>query len=123
EYIPEDLVTPDVRFPFTEDLPKKQMRKVAARALEDLFKDADDAGLDLFAQSGYRSYERQEAIFAANIEKNGEKAANKYSARPDESEHQRRLKLDVTSPDVQYELVIDRQHTHTGKYSKKQASH
>src|SRR5699024_7048489 len=66
EYITEDLVTPDVRFPFTEDLPKKQMRKVAARALEDLFKDADDAGLDLFAQSGYRSYERQEAIFAAN---------------------------------------------------------
>src|SRR5699024_8785516 len=88
EYIPEDLVSPDVRSSFTEKLPKKQMRQVAARALGDLFKDADDAGLDVFAQPGYRSYERQEAIFAANIEKNGEKSANKYRARPGESQHQ-----------------------------------
>ncbi|HLR79752.1 MAG TPA: D-alanyl-D-alanine carboxypeptidase family protein [Bacillota bacterium] len=122
EYIPEDLVTPDVRFPFTEDLPKKQMRKVAARALEDLFKDADDAGLDLFAQSGYRSYERQEAIFAANIEKNGEKAANKYSARPGESEHQSGLTMDVTSPGVEYDLVIAFEDTPEGKWIKKHAS-
>ncbi|MYL60794.1 carboxypeptidase, partial [Virgibacillus halodenitrificans] len=33
DYIPKDLVTPKVRFPFTEDLPKKQMRQVAATAL------------------------------------------------------------------------------------------
>src|SRR5699024_11086617 len=122
EYIPEDLVPPDVRFTFTEDLPKKQMRKVAARALEDLFKDADDAGLDLFAQSGYRSYERQEAIFAANIEKNGEKAAKKYSARPGESEHQSGLTMDVTSPGVEYDHVIAFEDTPEGKWIKKQAS-
>src|SRR5699024_388528 len=64
DYVPDDLVVPDVRFPFTEDLPKKQLRKVAADALEELFAAGDEAGMDLFDQSGYRSYKRQEAIFA-----------------------------------------------------------
>src|SRR5699024_2355749 len=122
EYIPEDLVTPDVRFPFTEDLPNKQMRQSAARALKDLIKDAYDAGRDLFTQSVYRSYERQEAIFAANIEKNGEKEANKYSARPGESEHQSGLTMDVTSPGVEYDLVIAFEDTPEGKWIKKHAS-
>src|SRR5699024_4545152 len=40
DFTPKDLVIPDVRFPFTEDLPKKQMRKVAADALEKMFKAA-----------------------------------------------------------------------------------
>src|SRR5699024_8921438 len=87
-YIPSNLVTPDVRFPFTEDFPKKQMREVAANALEEMFDAGDKAGLDLFSQSGYRSFDRQEALFASYSEENGEKAANKYSARPGESEHQ-----------------------------------
>mgnify|MGYP001295988390 FL=1 len=34
DYEPEDLVVPNVRFPFTEDDPKKQLRKEAAEALE-----------------------------------------------------------------------------------------
>ncbi|WP_369813179.1 D-alanyl-D-alanine carboxypeptidase family protein [Virgibacillus halodenitrificans] len=97
DYIPKDLVTPNVRFPFTEDLPKKQMRQVAATALEKMFAAADKEGLDLFAQSGYRSYERQDSIFASNVNEHGEKAANKFSARPGESEHQTGLTMDVTS--------------------------
>ncbi len=73
------------------------MREVAASALEDMFKAADSAGLELFAQSGYRSFERQDAIFASNVRKNGEEAANKFSARPGESEHQTGLTMDITS--------------------------
>src|SRR5699024_3182885 len=98
-FTPEDLVIPDVRFPFTEDLPKKQMRKVAADAMKKMFEAADKENLELFAQSGFRSFERQESIFAANVEKNGEEAANKYSARPGESEHQSGLTMDVTNAD------------------------
>src|SRR5699024_3717797 len=52
DYLPEDLVVPDVRFPFTEDVPKKQLRKDAATSLENLFKSSEEAGLELFAQSG-----------------------------------------------------------------------
>ncbi|MBD1223048.1 D-alanyl-D-alanine carboxypeptidase family protein [Virgibacillus halodenitrificans] len=122
DYIPKDLVTPKVRFPFTEDLPKKQMRQVAATALEKMFAAADKARLDLFAQSGYRSYERQDAIFALNVNEHGEEAANKFSARPGESEHQTGLTMDVTSPDINYGLTIEFGKTDEGKWIKKHAA-
>lgn len=116
DYLPSDLVVPDVRFPFVEDDPKKQLRLVAADALEDLFKASDEADLELFAQSGYRSYERQEAIFKNNIERHGEEHANTYSARPGESEHQTGLVMDVTNQAVNFELIIEFGETKEGKW-------
>lgn len=107
DYIPNDLVFPDVRFPFTEELPKRQLREIAAEALEDLFAASDAEGLDLFAQSGYRSYDTQDTIFASNVERHGEEAANNFSARPGQSEHQSGLTMDVSTPAVDYMLVIE----------------
>ncbi|MBR3118148.1 D-alanyl-D-alanine carboxypeptidase family protein [Oceanobacillus profundus] len=122
DYIPEDLVIPDVPFPFAEDLPKKQMRQAAAAALEELFQAAEEAELELFAQSGYRSYERQDSIFAANVQAHGEEAANNFSARPGESEHQSGLTMDVTSPAVDFDLVIEFGETEEGKWIKENAA-
>lgn len=122
DYIPNDLVIPNVRFPFIEDLPKKQLRKVAADALEEMFKSADKAGLDLFAQSGYRSYERQDVIFASNVSQHGEKSANNFSARPGESEHQSGLTMDITTPAVNYDLTIEFGDTKEGKWVQQHAS-
>lgn len=122
DYIPSDLVIPNVRFPFTEDLPKKQLRPVAADALEKMFIAADDAKLDLFAQSGYRSYDRQDAIFASNVQQHGEEAANNFSARPGESEHQSGLTMDVTTPDIGNQLIIEFGETDEGIWIKDHAS-
>ncbi|MFD1361167.1 D-alanyl-D-alanine carboxypeptidase family protein [Lentibacillus salinarum] len=119
---PLKLVEPDVRFPFEEFLPKKQMREVAAAALEDMFAAADDAGLDLFAQSGYRSFDRQDAIFASNVAEHGEEAANNFSAKPGESEHQTGLTMDVTSPDVNHQLIEEFGETDEGKWLKQHAA-
>lgn len=116
DYEPEDLTVPNVRFPFTEDDPKKQLRKEAADALEGLFSDADQVGLKLFAQSGFRSYDRQEAIFTANVDKHGEDHANTYSAKAGESEHQTGLVMDVTSEQVGFDLVTDFGDTEEGKW-------
>lgn len=121
DYKPKDLVVPEVRFPFEEDVEKKQLRKVAADALEEMFKASEAAGLELFAQSGFRSYDRQEAIFATNVDQHGEDAANKFSARPGESEHQSGLVMDVTSPGVNYELVEEFGETDEGKWVKEHA--
>ncbi|MEI3613066.1 D-alanyl-D-alanine carboxypeptidase family protein [Pseudogracilibacillus sp. SO30301A] len=118
---PEDLVVPDVRFPFSEDDPKKQLRKEAANALEEMFRAADDEGVTLFAQSGYRSYERQEAIFASNVERHGEDHANTYSARAGESEHQTGLVMDVTSESVGFDLNTDFGDTEEGKWVREHA--
>src|SRR5699024_9878 len=119
---PINLVVPDVRFPFEDFLPKKQMRQVAATAMEDMFAAADNAGLELYAQSGYRSYDRQDAIFAANVQEHGEKAANNCSARPGESEHQTGLTMDVTSPDIDFKLTVEFGKTDEGQWLKEHAA-
>lgn len=116
DYIPEDLIVPDVPFPFTEDLPQKYMRENAAHALEELFEGAEEAGLEMFAQSGYRSYDRQNDIFTANASQHGEDHANTYSARPGESEHQTGLAMDVTSAEVNLELVEEFGETEEGQW-------
>lgn len=121
DYIPDDLIAPNVPFPFTQDLPKRYMRKEAAHALEDLFKASEKAGVELYAQSGYRSYDRQEAIFASNAARDGEEAANKYSARPGESEHQTGLTMDVTSPAINFNLNTSFGDTEEGKWVKAHA--
>lgn len=98
------------------------MRQAAAAALEELFQAAEEAELELFAQSGYRSYERQDSIFAANVQAHGEEAANNFSARPGESEHQSGLTMDVTSPAVDFDLVIEFGETEEGKWIKENAA-
>ncbi|WP_253805470.1 M15 family metallopeptidase [Fictibacillus arsenicus] len=116
DYEPADLVIPDVPFPFKEDLPKKKLRKEAASSVEDLFKAAEEQGLELLAQSGYRSYDTQVSIFAYNADQFGEEKANQTSAQPGQSEHQTGLSLDVTSPQVNYQLVEEFGETKEGKW-------
>lgn len=122
DYVPDDLVEPEVRFPFDKDLPKKLMRKPAARALEKMFDAAENDGVYLFAQSGYRSYDRQKAIFASNAEEHGKKEANNFSAQAGESEHQTGLTMDITAKAVDFRLVTDFGATKAGKWVKKHAS-
>ncbi len=98
------------------------MRQVAANALENMFKAGDNAGVDLFAQSGYRSYDRQEAIFAANAREHGQEAANQFSAQAGESEHQTGLTMDVTSADINFRLITDFANTNEGQWVAKHAS-
>lgn len=105
DYEPSDLVIPNVRFPFEEDLERKYMREVAAIALEELFAESEKTGLNLFATSGYRSFSRQQQIFPNNVNKVGFTEANVYSAFPGESEHQTGLAMDVTSHEVNFRLT------------------
>lgn len=105
EYVPPDLVVSGIPFPFEEDLPKKKMRREAAEALEKMFGHGERDGIRLYGLSGYRSYQDQTRIFANNVHRCGEKEANRFSARPGESEHQTGLAMDVTCESVEYELV------------------
>lgn len=104
DYIPKNLVIPNVPFSFTEYSDKKLMRKDAASALEEMFKSAKFEGINLCALSGYRSYAKQTAIFS-NIKKYGSvEKKNQFSARPGQSEHQTGLAIDLTGPSVNYGL-------------------
>jgi D-alanyl-D-alanine carboxypeptidase len=96
EYIPENLVT--VRVPTClENEEIKQMRKVAADALFNMFEEAKVEGLELVARSGYRSYNTQTALYNGYVSRHGQDYADKYSALPGQSEHQSGLAMDITA--------------------------
>lgn len=105
DYVPDDLVVPNVRFPFDEFDEKKQMRKEAAEALEQLFNAAEEEGIYLFAISGYRSYARQKYLFDIRAERDGFEEANKLTAYPGQSEHQTGLAMDVSCQSVGFQLT------------------
>ena len=72
DYVPSDLVPVNVPFAYIGDDPRNYMREPAARALENMFRDAQAEGLNLIGVSGYRSYERQKDIYEQNLAVKGE---------------------------------------------------
>ncbi|MET3942509.1 D-alanyl-D-alanine carboxypeptidase [Paenibacillus sp. PvP094] len=120
-YAPKDLVVPNIPFSFSGSSPKKQMRKVAATAIEKLFAAAKKDGIDIKAVSGYRSYSTQKSIFERNASIKGEAVANKTSARPGQSEHQTGLAMDISSASVGYDLQQSFGNTKEGKWLKANA--
>ncbi|QUH32036.1 M15 family metallopeptidase [Vallitalea guaymasensis] len=103
-YVPDDLIKPDIKFSFTHEDPKRYLREEAAHALERLVAQAKEEGIEIVGVSGYRSYKRQETIFNYNVNKRGYEAANKVSAKPGQSEHQTGLAIDVSCAGVNYKL-------------------
>lgn len=121
DYVPEDLVVPNVRFPFEEFHEKKQMRREAAEALEELFSAAEEEGIYLFAISGYRSYARQKYLFDVRAERDGFEAANKLMAYPGQSEHQTGLAMDVSCQSLGFDLNENFGQTVEGLWLKENA--
>lgn len=104
DYVPSDLVSVKVKFNCSENEDKRLMRAEAAVALEDMFNAALDAGIELCAISGYRSYDRQYHLYHNNVRVNGEQFANRYSAPEGQSEHQTGLAMDISSVSNGYSL-------------------
>lgn len=103
DFKPDDLVT--VSVPTVLENPEiKQLREEAAEKLKEMFEIAKQSNIILHARSGYRSYNTQVQLFKNYASNHGEEAANKYSARPGQSEHQTGLAMDITSESVNYQL-------------------
>lgn len=116
-YIPSDLKRPNVRFSFgEEELEKSYLREEAANALEKMFDQAKQEGIELNAVSGYRSYERQVALFAAEVSRVGEEQAVQAVAVPGNSEHQTGLAMDISSDSVNNELSEQFESSIEGKW-------
>lgn len=71
------------------------MAKEARDAFAALTDAAAEDGMRIWGVSPYRSFERQRAIYNRYVAKNGQRAADTYSARPGSSEHQTGLAVDV----------------------------
>jgi zinc D-Ala-D-Ala carboxypeptidase len=84
-YAPTDLTRiPEYMYPARE----LWLREEAFQQLEKLWQAAADDGVTLTIISAYRSYDYQQALFQNYASSYGEEAANRFSARPGQSEHQ-----------------------------------
>ncbi|WP_044896282.1 M15 family metallopeptidase [Bacillus alveayuensis] len=117
DYIPNDLTIPNVPFSFGDlDLPKRYMRKEAAKALEQLFAAASKNGINLYGVSAYRPYEHQQSLFNQEVSKKGKEEAALAVAEAGHSEHQTGLSIDVTSESVQFQITEKFGETAEGKW-------
>lgn len=98
-YIPSDLVTPNVTLNSVKSKEENSLQKDTAKALEDLYVAAKKDGFELMLASGYRSYSQQKIYHDSYAARDGQEAADRYSARPGTSEHQTGLSLDVSTVD------------------------
>ena len=81
------------------------LRAEAKTALERMLSDAYAQGHDIYARSAYRSYAEQERTFAYWVSVLGEAEARRVSAEAGHSEHQLGTTVDLTTPDVGYDLT------------------
>lgn len=119
DYIPADLVVPEIPFSFSGTYEKSYMRERAAKAVEKLFAGAAKKGYYLKGVSAYRSYERQKQIYNNNVKNRGTKKTDKVSAVPGSSEHQTGLTIDVSCSSVGCTLEKSFGRTEEGKWLKK----
>ena len=73
------------------------LRPEAAAAFRAMADAARKDGISLQSVSAYRSYERQESIYARYLSQDTQASVDSYSARPGYSEHQTALALDINT--------------------------
>lgn len=112
DFVPEDLV--EVEIPKNKD--SITMRKEAAIALKEMADAAKEDGINLMAVSGFRSYNYQQTLFNNYVNRDGEEAANRYSAKPGESEHQTGWAMDLATTDEGCVLSTCFEDTNGGKW-------
>lgn len=92
DYEPNDLVVISQKYSWGEG---KQIRKEVYDAFLNMWDDANNEGIYLIINLGYRSYADQEAIYNRLMKLKNRKYADGISARPGHSEHQTGLALDI----------------------------
>lgn len=119
-YAPSDLIIPDVslRVPGNETM---QVSKQIQPSLESLFQAMRVQGYSMYLSSGYRSYNYQTNLYNTYVAKDGQAAADRYSAKPGTSEHQTGMAFDIGRTDGKCELEICFGDTPEGKWIKEHA--
>ena len=69
----------------------------AKAALDEMFAAAKNDGITLKVVSGFRSYSTQKTLYENYVKRDGQAAADRYSARAGHSEHQTGLAFDLNS--------------------------
>ncbi len=114
KFAPINLVKPKSKHAGSPD--RRKMRKIAADAIDKLTAAAQKDKIDIQTVSAYRSIAYQKALFKRYCKKEGIEKANKYSSRPQFSEHHTGLCVDVSSPCMKFGLDRSYGKTKEGKW-------
>jgi LAS superfamily LD-carboxypeptidase LdcB len=87
-----------------------------APSIQKLFAAAQAAGYPLVFASGYRSEAYQQQLYQSYVQRDGQAAADRYSARPGTSEHQTGLAFDVCAAGTSCDLEQSFGNTAAGKW-------
>lgn len=104
--IPEDLLSLDE---YKEKLLLSRnghrLRAVLLPNLLAMVEKAEQKEISLMISSSYRSYEYQEGLYNRYVARDGQEAADRYSARPGKSQHQLGTAIDFGSIDDSFALT------------------
>lgn len=103
-YQPEDL-TPIKYFVDNRPPSARFMRAEAAQAFHKMVEEAGKEGIEIRMTTAYRSYSYQKTLYEMYVNQSGEEEANRFSAKPGQSEHQTGLAVDVSAQSVNYQLT------------------
>ena len=94
DYEPEDLVDINNKYYYGDG---HQIRKIVYDAFVDMWNQANQEGIYLIINSGYRSFKDQQEVYDFYKNNYGTTYADSIAARPGYSEHQTGLALDIFS--------------------------
>ena len=92
EFVPKDIVS-------LTNFAHVKMRKDAANKFEEMVNAAKDDGFIFEPTTAYRNANFQNILYTNYVKKDGKDAADTYSARPGNSEHQTGLVVDIKNPE------------------------
>ncbi|UXR77766.1 M15 family metallopeptidase [Staphylococcus sp. IVB6227] len=93
----------------------------ARKQLDRMIQESRQDDVNLVFRSGFRSYETQQQLYRSYVSRDGEAAADKYSAKPGHSEHQSGLAFDVGSVDASDDFKTSFVKTPEGQWVKDHA--
>ena len=115
DYVPKDLE--EIKYYASDRVASSRyMKAEAADAFHKLVEAAMKEDLDLLMTTAYRSYDFQKTLYDNYVKNEGQEAADTFSAKPGQSEHQTGLSVDVSSSSVDYKLTSLFGQTEEGKW-------
>ncbi|MEI6480735.1 MAG: M15 family metallopeptidase [Candidatus Saccharibacteria bacterium] len=115
-YVPNNLSVPNVPLRLDSSAEQMKIRSDIAPSIEAMFGAAKDRNINLLFASGYRSEAYQRQLYSSYVAKDGQEAADRYSAKPGTSEHQTGLAFDVCEVGTNCDLEISFGTTEAGKW-------
>lgn len=90
----DGILLANKQYPLPKDFAPGESKE-ARQAFDEMAAEALLSGINLQAFSTYRAYDYQVTLYNRYVERDGQEAADRYSARPGYSEHQTGLAFDI----------------------------